>query len=139
MDLISPFPLPAEDEPRRPELHQELVKELFKRSRSALVLLALLLPLLWQVLGDATFMDPRVPWIFGILVVNIVARLLLLFFMERLPEPWQGPAALHLQYLLGSTMAGLCFGALNLAAIPHLDPLRICLLAVCHTGINAFA
>lgn len=139
MDLISPFPLPAEDEPRRPDLHQALVKELFNRSRSALVLLTLVLPLLWQVLGDASARDPLIRWIFGTLAVTIGVRLSLLFFMDRLPESLKSPAALHGQFLLGSTMVGLCFGALNSVALPYMDPLRICLLAVCHTGINAFA
>ena len=139
MDLLSPFPLSAEDETRRPELHQALVEELFSRSRSALVLLALVLPLLWQVLGDVSAKDPWIFWIFVFLVLNVAARLALLYFMDRLPEASRSPQALHWQFLAGSTMVGLCFGVLNLIAVPHMDPLRVCLLAVCYTGINAFA
>ena len=139
MDLISPFPLPAADEPRRPELQEALVKELFLRSRSALLLLALVLPLLWQVLGTAPTKDPRISWIFALLVANIAARFGLLFFQDRFPESMQKPGPLHLQFLFGSTMVGLCFGVLNVVAVPQMDPLRVCLLAVCLTGINAFA
>ncbi len=139
MDLLSPIPLAAEDELRRPELQEALVRELFQRSRSALVLLTLVLPLLWQVLGEGATQDPRVPWLFGLLLLNIVGRLGVVFWLDRLPEVLRGPTSLHLLFLAGSTMAGACFGALNAVALPHMDPLRVCLLAVCHTGINSFA
>ncbi len=139
MDLISPFPLSAEDEPRRPELREALVKELFQRSRSALVLLALVLPMLWQVLGDGPAGNPWVAWLFALLVVNIAGRLALVFLLDRLPAALREPSALHLLFLAGSTMAGICFGVLNAVALPQMDPLHVCLLAVCHTGINSFA
>jgi diguanylate cyclase (GGDEF)-like protein len=139
MDLLAPFPLPAEDEVRRPDLRQALVKELFNRSRGALVLLTLVLPLLWQVLGEEATRDPRTFWLVGLLLVNVAARLLLLFFMDRLPESMRSPQALHAQFLIGSTVVGLAFGALNIISVPHMDPMRVCLLAVFQTGVLAFA
>lgn len=139
MHLISPFSLPLEDRFRFPELEEALVRELFQRSRSALVLLALVLPLLWQVLGPQATETPSTRWIFVLLLANILARLLLVFRLDRLPAVLRTPTGLHLQFLFGSTMVGACFGALNLVAVPTMDPMRVCLLAVCLTGINAFA
>lgn len=139
MDLISPFPLAAEDEPRRPELQESLVRELFQRSRSALVLLALALPLLHRVVGEAAAADPRIPWLFWFLYLVLAGRIVLLFLQERLPAVLRSTGALHGQYMAGAFLVGLGLAGLNAVALPHMDPLRICLMAVWHTGVLAFA
>ena len=139
MDLISPLPLPLEDEPFRHRLHAELVGDLYRRARAALLALCMVLFILWHVLGQATVQQPAIRWIYAALALVVLARLSMHTYLERHPHKVPRPAHRHLLFMLGTFLVGLGYTGLNVAAYPYLTIAEFGMLAVSLTGINAGA
>lgn len=139
MDLISPLPLSTEDEPFRHRLHAELVGELYRRAKVALLALAVVLFILWHVLGQATEQQAALGWIYGALALVVLARFSLHVYLDRHPGKLPQARHRHLLFMLGTFLVGLGYAGLNLAAYPFLSVAEFGMLVVSMTGINAGA
>lgn len=139
MDLISPLPLLLEDEPFRHRLQRELVADLYRRAKAAILALAVVLFILWHVLGEAPDKQPLIRWIYGGLALVVLARLSMHTYLERHPEKVPMSQHRHLLFMLGTFLVGVGYACLNVAAIPVLSVAEFGMLAVSLTGINAGA
>ena len=103
-----------------------------------MVALLPLLPLLPEVLGEASARLP-VPSLLRLLLVVVVVRLALLIVLRIRPGAFPGVAARRLLLTAGSTAVAAAFAALNLAVVPQLDDAHAALLAMCHAGVCSVA
>ena len=139
MDLINPLPLLLEDEPFRHRLQRELVGDLYRRAKAAILALTVVLFILWHVLGEAPGKQPLIRWIYGGLALVVLARLSMHTYLERHPEKVPRPQHRHLLFMLGTFLVGVGYACLNVVAIPVLSVAEFGMLAVSLTGINAGA
>ncbi len=139
MDLISPQPLAPEDRPYQRELQQELLAELFKHTKVALIYLMLVLAIIWNLLGPLAENHPIVPWIYMGTAGVVLLRLFSIRWMERRPRWLPEPGDRHLVFMIGTTLVGLAFGAINWIMVPALDPIQLALLGLILTGVNSVA
>ncbi len=139
MSLVTPFPLPPEDEAFRDQLEGELVAELFRRAKPALVMLGVMLVLIYKLLGEAPARQPLLKWVFAALAAVVAARISFHEYVDRRPEVLPSPRTRHGIFMAGTFLVGLGYAALNLAAYPVLETANFGMLVVSLTGINAGA
>ena len=139
MDLLSPVPLAIEDRPYKSQMHEALIRELFLRSKAALVLLILTLVLTWKLFGATAENNPALPWVFLGLSVIASLRLISILVLEGQPKLLPSPGSRHMVFLAGSTLVGLAFAAISWLVVPLLDPIQLSLFCLILTGINSVA
>ncbi|MBL0209733.1 MAG: GGDEF domain-containing protein [Holophagaceae bacterium] len=139
MDLISPLPLAPEDRIYRRELQLGLLAELFRHTKVALVFLILVLAIIWKLLGPLAENHPLFPWIFIGTAGIALLRLVSIRVLEQRPRWLPEPQHRHLVFLVGSTLMGIAFGAINWIMVPLLDPIQLALLGLIWTGVNSIA
>lgn len=139
MDFISPIPLAPEDRIYQRELQQGLLAELFRHTKVALVFLMLVLAVTWKLIGSLAENHPLIPWIFigtsGIVLLRLFSIQLMEHWPRRLPEP----SDRHLVFIVGSTLVGFGFGAINWIMVPVLDPIQLALFGLILCGVHSVA
>jgi diguanylate cyclase (GGDEF)-like protein len=136
---LCPLPLAPEDQVLLPRLHAALVRELYQQSRTGLAALLLLLGFIRIVTEGAVARAPFLGWLFTVLAVLIVARLIWTLAIIRVEGSPPTTRDRHLAFVAGSTLTSLGFMTLNLVAFPMLDPYSLALLCLCEAGITSVA
>lgn len=139
MNPLCPLPLAPEDQVLLPRLHAALVRELYQQSRTGLAALLLLLGFIRIVTEGAVARAPFLGWLFTVLAVLIVARLIWTLAIIRVEGSPPTTRDRHLAFVAGSTLTSLGFMTLNLVAFPMLDPYSLALLCLCEAGITSVA
>ncbi|HJV21789.1 MAG TPA: GGDEF domain-containing protein [Holophagaceae bacterium] len=133
------FHLPTEDQVYQQDLAWELVRELYGRSRSGLLGLAVFLLLLTRLLEGPFMGDPALRGLFAALALLLLVRLLLALrypaLCRRIPDPHRR----HLIYAAGALLTGILLGALTLQVFHRLTALDVALFCVCHVALTALA
>jgi diguanylate cyclase (GGDEF)-like protein len=133
---VGPFRLKPEHAAHEGALGEALVDDLYARTKPAVVALLLVLVVLRRLLDPIYAEHRHVRWAFAAVVALSLLRLASCWFFGKS----RGPLSPRFQVFAGgSLLMGLAFAALNVAAYPLLTPVRISLLAACHTGIMSSA
>jgi diguanylate cyclase (GGDEF)-like protein len=118
---------------------ESLVDELYTRSRSSFIGLALLLVILRQLLDPVFRVSGMLHAVFAAMVVVLATRVVLVLIARKKQGFFASVERRHVAFGIGSTTIALLFFAMNVVAYPHLDAVQLATLAVCQVGINAIA
>jgi diguanylate cyclase (GGDEF)-like protein len=130
---------PTVDAALEPAVKESLVDELYARSRSSFVGLALVLLILRQLLDPVFQTSAMLHGIFVGMIVVLATRVVLVLVARKKQGFFASAERRHLAFGVGSTAIALGFCAMNFVAYPKLDAVQLATLAVCQTGINAIA
>ncbi|MGZ3419985.1 MAG: diguanylate cyclase [Polyangiales bacterium] len=122
-----------------PAVKEALVDELYARSRSSFVGLALVLIALRALLDPVFAISGAMHAIFIGMIAVLAGRVALVLIARKKQGFFASVERRHLVFGIGSTTISLLFCAMNVVAFPHLDAAQLATLVMCHTGINAIA
>jgi diguanylate cyclase (GGDEF)-like protein len=117
------------------EIQQQLVRDLYERSRLAIVTMLVLTGVMRWAIEPAYRGGVAVRWVFWALVVVTLARMLLAFYPRERRERSHSTRALFLAFAAGISASSLLLGTLVVLSWPLLDPTRIAILAVITSGL----
>ncbi len=121
------------------DLAERLTEELYVRSKAAVLALAVVLAMVYVILGPLMHRLPALPWIFlGLGLVSLL-RLILTFRLKQLRDRGLSMGQLRVVFLGGAGLTSLGLAALNVVALPNMTLAQVGLLAICQTGIMSGA
>lgn len=120
---------------REGEIQQQLVRDLYERSRLAIVTMLVLTGVIRWAIEPAYRADAGVRWVFWLLVTVTLGRLVIAWYpSERRDLAWSTRRQFG-AYATGVALSALLLAALVILSWPLLDPTRIAILAVITSGL----
>ena len=117
------------------EIQRQLVRDLYDRSRLAIVVMLVLTGVIGWAIAPALQADASVRLLFGILIVVTLGRLVLALVPRERREARASVKAQFIAFTLGVTLSSTIMGALVVLTWPLLDPARIAIVAVLTSGL----
>lgn len=119
----------------RGDTGQQVVRDLYERSRTSIVALVVVLVMFRWAMGPAHRIDRGVRTMFLLLIVLGALRWLWVMIPARHRDAWLSPRSQYLVFAVGVVLNASLFCALIVRAWPTLDPPHIGILAAVVTGI----
>ncbi len=117
------------------EIQRQLVRDLYDRSRLAIVTMLVLTGVIGWAIAPAYQASTSVRMAFGLLVVVTLGRLILALIPRERREARASVRAQFIIFTIGVTLSSLTMGALVVLTWPLLDPARIAIVAVLTSGL----
>ena len=123
----------------RPERDQvirhQVVRDLYDRSRPAIVVMLVMLGVIRWAIDPVYRLDPRIHGVFSLLIAITLARFVLAMVPRARRETLLGVRAQFIALTSGIALSSLSLGALVVLTWPLLDPARIAIFAVVTSGL----
>ncbi len=117
------------------EIQKQLVRDLYERSRRAVVTLLILTAVIGWAIAPAYRVDAGVRGVFAILIAVTIGRLLLALIPEEWRERHTSVRTQFIVFTFGVALSAVSLGALVVLTWPLLDPARIAIVAVLTSGL----
>jgi diguanylate cyclase (GGDEF)-like protein len=117
------------------EIQRQLVRDLYDRSRLAIVTMLVLIGVIGWAIAPAYQVAISVRIVFGILVVLTLGRLTLALVPRERREARASVKAQFIAFTIGVTLSSITMGSLVVLTWPLLDPARIAIVAVLTSGL----
>jgi diguanylate cyclase (GGDEF)-like protein len=138
--LTTPAP-PEQDSNRRldlsweGEIQKQMVRDLYDRSRLAIVTMLVLTGVIRWAIDPAYQADANVRLVFAVLIALTLGRLILAMFPRERREQRASVRSQFIAFTLGVALSSITLGALVVLSWPLLDPARIAIVAVITSGL----
>jgi diguanylate cyclase (GGDEF)-like protein len=116
-------------------VQQQLVRDLYERSRMAVITMLVLAGVIRWAIDPAYRVDGGVRLVFWLLIALTVARLGLALVPRERREQKRSTRSQFIAFAGGATLSSVLLGALVVLSWPLLDPARIAILAVITSGL----
>ncbi len=117
------------------EIQKQIVRDLYERSRMALVSLLFLTGVIGWAIAPAYRVDGNVRLVFATLIAVTVGRLVIALIPLERRERRASVRTQFIAFAIGVGLSSLCLGALVVLSWPLLDPARIAIVAVVTSGV----
>lgn len=117
------------------EIQKQMVRDLYERSRLALVSLLILTGVIGWAIAPAYRVDGNVRLIFAALIAVTVGRLVIALIPLERRERRASVRTQFIAFAIGVALSSVCLGALVVLSWPLLDPARIAIVAVVTSGV----
>jgi diguanylate cyclase (GGDEF)-like protein len=137
---VHPGSIPHEPAPTSHLEHEDairtqIVRDLYDRSRLAIVTMLVLIGVIRWAIDPAYRVDPWVRVAFDVLVVINLARFALAMVSRERREARLSRRSQYALFVAGVTLSSMTLGAIVVLAWPLLDPARIAIVAVITSGL----
>lgn len=117
------------------EVQQQLVRDLYDRSRLGILTLLILSGVIGWAIAPAYLASGSVRMVFALFIVVTLLRLLLALVAQERRERSASVRTQFIAFTVGVGLSALSMGALIVLTWPLLDPARIAILAVVSSGL----
>jgi diguanylate cyclase (GGDEF)-like protein len=117
------------------EIQKQLVRDLYDRSRLAVVTMLVLTGVIRWAIDPAYRVESDVRFVFAVLIAITLARLLLALLPRERREQRASVRAQFIAFTTGVALSSTTLGALVVLTWPLLDPARIAIVAVITSGL----
>lgn len=117
------------------DIQKQLVRDLYERSRLAIVAMLMMIGVIGWAIAPAYRVDGNVRLVFAALIAMTIARLLLALIPCERRERRASVRTQFIVFALGVALSSICLGALVVLTWPLLDPARIAIVAVLTSGV----
>jgi diguanylate cyclase (GGDEF)-like protein len=128
-------PSPVRDLSWDGEIHAQMVRDLFERSRLAIVTMLVLTGVIRWAIDPAYRVDGNVRLAFAFLIAVTLGRFALAMVSRERRERLAGMRAQFIAFTTAVAISSLTLGALVVLTWPLLDPARIAIVAVITSGL----